>query len=98
MAPEQIVLDPDKLGREKIAICFTSGENEQLPMSVKFATHELTIACSPSIKHVIFPNTSSVNCTFIIRFVMGKCPFSPQVGKIAAVVKSVIFFRLKRNG
>ena len=35
-------------------------------------SHGLTIACSPRVKHVIFPNTSSDNCTFTVCFTNGK--------------------------
>ena len=84
----------------RIAICFTRGENEQFPMCVKFATRaagEYSIKridnCSPppQVKHVIFPNTSSDNCTFTIIFKTGKWLFSPRLGKITTVVESAIF-------
>ena len=44
-------------------------------------SHKLTIACSRRVKHVIFPNTFSENCTFTICFETGKWLFSPQLGK-----------------
>ena len=60
---------------ETIAICFTSGENEQLPISQirVLQSHKFTIACSPRVKHVIYLNMSSDKCTFNICFEMGKC-------------------------
>ena len=67
-----------------IAICLTCGENEQ-------NSHLLTIACSPRVKHVIFPKKIRDNCTFTVCFETGKWLFSLHVGKIATVVKSAIF-------
>ena len=55
------------------------------------------IACSLQVKHVIFPNTPSDNCSFTVCFEMEKWLFSLLVGKIATVVNSVIF-RLKTDG
>ena len=54
-------------------------------------SHEMTIACSPRVKHVIFPNLSSNNCTFTICFETGKWLFSSLVGKVQTVLKSAIF-------
>ena len=52
----------------QIAIYFTGVENEQL-----------IIACSPQVKHVIFPNTSSDNRTFTVCF--ESTIFTRRVGK-----------------
>ena len=59
--------------------------------------YQLTIACSPQVKHVIFPNKFSNNCTFTICFEMGKWLFSSPAGKIAAVMKSAILPSQKKR-
>ena len=86
----------------RIAICFTSGENELLPMSLRLVFDNCTFVLKwengwfhncyyfPVSKQTV-PNKFGGNCTFTACFEARKWLFSPLVGKIAAVVKSAFF-------
>ena len=77
----------------EIAITCTSRKKEKMANECEVCntsrrrvlqSHKLTIACSPRVKHVIFPNKFSDNCTFTVCFETGKWLYSPRVRKIAS--------------
>ena len=84
-----------------LIICFISEENEQFPMSVKFATRAEGECYSHRnwqslVSHewnaLFFPSRLATVVTVVtLCFGAAKWLFSLQVGKIATVVKSAIF-------
>ena len=63
---------------KKLAICFTSGENKQFPMSVVIIRIDNRLFPTSKTRY-IFPNMSSDNCTFTICFEKENWLFSSQL-------------------